>query len=104
MACSPDAATGPTGVISTCGASDEVHFSCEESPQLTCAEATVNCAVGLATATVALAVPVLKRGMPVSFSPRGQGTVLRTPLGMSTTTRWLAGTSTGPDQISLSGP
>src|SRR5580704_1492625 len=102
MGCWPDVATGPTGGITTCGASEEVQLSCEESPQLSCAVAVDNCAVGLATATVALAVPTEKRGMALSFSPRGHATVLRTPLGMSMTTRWFAGTLTAPDQSSLS--
>src|SRR5580698_3764673 len=102
MASCPDAATVPTGVISTVPASEDVQLSCEESPQLSCATVVDNCAVGLATATVALAVPTVKRGMELSFSPRGHATVLRTPLGTSMTTRWFAGTLTGPDQSSLS--
>ena len=65
----------------------DVQLICEESPQFTCAAVIDNCAVGLATATVALAVPTVKRGMELSFSPRDQATVLRTPFGMSITTR-----------------
>src|SRR5271167_2233312 len=102
MDCWPEFATGPTGVISTRAASEDVQLSCEASPQLSCAVVADSCAAGLATATVALAVPTVKRGMALSFSPRGQATVLRTPFGISTTTRWVAGTLTGPDQTSLS--
>src|SRR5215472_5071896 len=90
--------------MSTLGASDEVHLSCEPSPQLICPAIAEICPVGLAMATVALAVPTVNRGIVPSFSPRCQGTVLRTPLEASTTTRWLAGTTTGPDQTSLSLP
>src|SRR5579863_7989585 len=100
MGCSPAAVTVPTGVICTSGASVEDHLSCDGSPQLTCVALADSSAVGFATATVALAVPTLKRGIAESFSPRGHGTVLRTPLGISMTTRWLAGTSTAPDQTS----
>src|SRR5579872_1281842 len=101
MACSPEVATAPTGVISTCGASEEDHLSCDPSPQLSSALLADNSAVGLATATVAVAVPAAKRARVLSFSPRGHGTVFRTPFGISRTTRWLTGTSTAPDQISL---
>src|SRR5215469_6187810 len=102
--CSPELATVPTGLISTWGASDEVHLSWDTSPQFSCAVLASSVPVGLATATVALATPAVNLGTVVSFSPRCQATIFVTPWGISTMVRSSFATLTEPDQMSLSCP
>ena len=94
--CWPEAATFPKPRISALSAPADDQVSRVESPQPICVCEAENCELRGPTATVALAMPALKRGSAPSFAPRGQSVVRCSPEPTFTITRWLAGTLTEP--------
>ena len=70
-------------VVAAAPSEDQVRRA--DSPQLTCAGEAENWPVTFWIATSALAMPAWNRGSDCNCCPRGQATVLRTPLKASTT-------------------